>query len=157
MDFNKFEKINKDELEMIHTDDMNHFTKKLDMIFNIGELARLSLSKLLSDTNKDFYHRSYSSYDGGKICGTVSIIECDLNNCFIFNLGIHPEVKNSSILEKMIESVCNMHQNKNIFMIEEFSDILSKKILPEIGFKLLGTHHILDITKLYDYFKKDRQ
>ena len=155
-DLKKFDDINENHapLKLIQIDDMDNFTKQVDHIFRIGEMGRQSLSKILNRASRYYYHRSYFSYYEGNLCGTITIIQCDPDNYFIFNLGVLEEFKNLNLLGRIVEQIYALHKDANIFTIEDYNDVLSKKVLPELGFKNLGDFHLLNVKKLYEFLEK---
>lgn len=147
---------NIEDYEIINVSDLDEFSKHIDNEFKIGEVVRQNLIKLLSDTNKDYHLQSYFGYYKGDLCGAITVIECDFNNAYLFNLSILPKFKNHEASIKIVSLFLEKYMDKNIFTIEDFNDEHKKNIFTKLGFQLLGDHHLIDIKILYEYLQENR-
>jgi Acetyltransferase (GNAT) family len=147
---------NIDDFTLIYLNDVEIFTENLDRAFHIGEISYKRLSNLLLDIDKTYFNKSYFAYYKENICGTVTLIQCNQDDYFIFNLSVFPEFQKLGLSKKILQYLVLQNLDKNMYIHTEFNSILSKNILPSLGFEFLGSHHILNITKLYEYIKESR-
>ncbi len=136
------------EYHLVKIDDSFLFTDFINKIFKIGSLEINKLANLLIDTSKNFNTNSYFCIYNDKTIGAITSIEFDKDKIFLFNLGILEEYQNKGISKKLLNLLLNKTKNKEIFLQTNVNNTLSKYTLPNLGFKNVGIHHILDLEKL---------
>ena len=74
-------------------------------------------------------------------------------NYYIFNLGILPDFQKLGLSKELLISLLRKYRNKKIFIQTQLNNSLSNSVLPKLGFEFLGSHNIIDISKIYEYFE----
>ncbi|KAB8037889.1 GNAT family N-acetyltransferase [Silvanigrella paludirubra] len=145
------------EFQLVKIEDTYLFTDYINNIFKMSPTEINKLAKLLKELNKFFNTNSYFFNYNDKTIGAITSIEFEKDKIFLFNLGILDTFQNKGYSRILLSLLLNKNKNKEIYLQTNVNNTLSKFTLPKLGFKIVGTHHLLELEKLLDKFEYNHE
>lgn len=134
------------ELEIIETDDLDNFSNTLKTAYSLPNVFIEYFKKRMSKIRDGISSSFYLAQHGRDICGCWTIFRTGDGVDFLMNFALLPDYNN---LSTQIMNAILLKGRKTIYTSANLP-ILAETLLPQAGFKHLGTAVVSDLD---DYLK----